>query len=93
MKLKVKDATDTFFCFIPAMVGILMIFFTICIAFNENAGIYNEASWVFFWVFLGLVLIFHDIASFFTVCKKEDEIKECNLYVDGKIDNTKYGDI
>ena len=89
MKLKVKDA-DAFFCFIPAMVGILMILFTIGIAFKENADIYNEASLVFFWVFLGLVLISHNLLSFYSVnsCKKEVEIKKCSLYTNRKADNT-----
>ena len=74
MKLKVKDVC---FCFIPAMVGILMIFFTVLGAFNENAGLAKDLSWIFFWVFLGLVLISHTIVSIYTVCKKEGIIKQC----------------
>ena len=89
MKLKIKDVNG-FFCFTPAMVGILMIFFTIGIAFNENTGIYNEASWVFFLVFLGLVLISYNIISLYSIssCKKEVEIKKCSLYTDKNAYNT-----
>jgi len=66
MKLKVKDAC---FCFIPAMVGILMIFIVLA-TFNDNSGIYNEIGWIFFWIFLGLVLIAYSLVSFYTLCKK-----------------------
>jgi hypothetical protein len=45
MRLKVKDVC---FCFIPAMVGVLMIFFTILGAFNDNAGLAKELLWIFF---------------------------------------------
>lgn len=67
-KKKIKELC---FCLIPAIVGILMIVFSIATAFSENGGIYKEASWVFFWVFLGLVLIAHTIMSVIVVCKRE----------------------
>lgn len=68
MKLKFKDVC---FCFIPAMIGILIIFFTIVNAFNDNGGIYKEPSWIFFWIFLGLALISHTIISINSLCKKK----------------------
>jgi hypothetical protein len=54
MKLKVKDV---YFCFIPAMVGILKIFFTVINALSETASIYREVDWIFFLTFFGLVFI------------------------------------
>jgi hypothetical protein len=67
-KKKIKELC---FCLIPAIVGILMIVISIATAFSENEGIYKEASWVFFWVFLGLVLIAHTTMSVIVACKRE----------------------
>lgn len=55
-----------------------MIFFTVLGAFNDDVGLAKELSWIFFWTFLGLVLIAHTIVSIYMVCKKEGKIKECN---------------
>jgi len=68
MKKKIKDLC---FCLIPAMVGIVVIVFSIINVFLENGGIYKELSWVFFWAFLGLVLIAHTTISIIEVCKRE----------------------
>ncbi len=59
------------FCIIPALVGIMIIFFSIIFAFSDNAGIFENFSWVFFWVFLGLVLISHTAISVINLCKCE----------------------
>ena len=73
MKLKVKDVC---FCVIPALVGVLMIFFTILGAYNENAGLNKELSWIFLWTFLSLVLISYTIVSYYSLCKKEGKLKQ-----------------
>jgi hypothetical protein len=49
------------FCIIPALVGVVIIFFSISASFSTVVGIYMAPSWVFLWVFLGLVLISHTI--------------------------------
>jgi len=51
------------FCILPALVGVFIIFFSILASFSTVAGIYMEPSWVFLWVFLGLVLISHTIIT------------------------------
>jgi hypothetical protein len=68
VSLKVKDIC---FYVIPAMVGILIIIFTAINAFSETACTYKEVGWIFFWTFLGLVLIAHTIISILTLCRKE----------------------
>jgi hypothetical protein len=68
---KKKKIKDMCFCVIPALVGILIIFFSIISAFSDDAGIYKNFSWVFFWVFLGLVLIAHTTISVINLCKCE----------------------
>jgi len=68
---KKKKIKDMCFCIIPALVGILIIFFSILAAFSDDAGIYKNFSWVFFWVFLGLVLISHTAISVINLCKCE----------------------
>ena len=68
---KKKKIKDMCFCIIPALVGILIIFFSIINAFSDDAGIYKNFSWVFFWVFLGLVLIAHTTISVINLCKCE----------------------
>jgi len=49
---------------IPALVGVVIIFFSISASFSNVVGIYMGPSWVFLWVFLGLVLISHTIVTF-----------------------------
>jgi hypothetical protein len=51
------------FCMIPALVGVVIIFFSISASFSTVVGIYMEPSWVFLWVFLGMVLISHTIVT------------------------------
>ena len=51
------------FCMIPALVGIVIIFFSISASFSTVVGIYMEPLWVFLWVFLGMVLISHTIVT------------------------------
>ena len=51
------------FCILPALVGVVIIFFSILASFSTVAGIYMAPSWVFLWVFLGLVLISHTIIT------------------------------
>jgi hypothetical protein len=65
-----SNIRNTCLALIPALVGIILIFFTILNAFNENAGIYKQLSWIFFWVFLGLVLVSHSIISFILIYRK-----------------------
>jgi len=48
---------------IPALVGVVIIFFSISASFSTVAGVYMNPSWVFFWVFLGLVLISYTIIT------------------------------
>jgi hypothetical protein len=74
MRLKGKDLC---FCFIPAMVGVLMIFFTVLGAFNNNASLAKELLWIFLWLFLSLVLISYTVISYLSLCKKEGIIKQC----------------
>jgi len=59
------------FFIIPALVGILIILFSISVAFSDEAGIYKSFEWGFFGVFLGLVLIAHTIISIINLCKYE----------------------
>ena len=68
---KKKKIKDMCFCIIPGLVGIVIIFFSILAAFSDDPGIYRNFSWVFFWVFLGLVLISHTIISVVNLCKCE----------------------
>lgn len=68
---KKKKIKDMCFCIIPGLVGIIVIFFSISAAYSNDAGIYRNFSWVFFWVFLGLVLISHTIISVINLCKCE----------------------
>jgi len=68
---KKKKIKDMCFCIIPALVGILIILFSISAAFSNEAGIYKSFEWVFLWVFLGLVLIAHTIISVINLCKCE----------------------
>lgn len=49
------------FCIIPALVGVVIIFFSISASFSTVAGIYMAPSWVFLWVFLGMTLISHTV--------------------------------
>jgi hypothetical protein len=51
------------FCILPALVGVVIIFFSISASFSTVVGIYMEPSWVFLWVFLGMVLISHTIVT------------------------------
>jgi len=69
--VKKKKIKDMCFCIIPALVGILIIFFSIVNAFSNEAGIYKNFEWVFIWVFLGLVLISHTAISVINLCKCE----------------------
>jgi len=66
MKKKIKDMC---FCIIPALVGVVIILFSITAGFSDELGIYMNPSWVFFWVFLGLVLISHTTISVINLCK------------------------
>ena len=66
---KKKKIKDMCFCIIPGLVGIIIIFFSILAAFSEDAGIYKNFQWVFFWVFLGFVLIAHTTISVVNLCK------------------------
>ncbi len=59
------------FCVIPALVGIVIIFFSILAAFSDNAGVYEDFSLVFLMVFLGLVLVSHSAISVINLCKCE----------------------
>jgi len=68
---KKKKIKDMCFCIIPALVGIVIIFFSILAAFSDDAGVYKNSSLVFFWVFLGLVLIAHTTISVINLCKCE----------------------
>jgi len=69
--VKKKKIKDMSFCIIPALVGITIIVFSIAGAFSDDPGIYKNFSWVFFWVFLGLVLIAHTTISVINLCKCE----------------------
>jgi hypothetical protein len=51
------------FCILPALVGVFIIFFSILASFSTVVGIYMKPSWVFLWVFLGMVLISHTIVT------------------------------
>jgi len=51
------------FCIMPALVGVVIILFSISASFSTVAGIYMNSSWVFLWVFLGMVLISHTIVT------------------------------
>jgi len=68
---KKKKIKDICFCIIPALVGVMIIFFTILTFFSDDAGVFKNFSLVFFWVFLGLVLIAHTTVSVINVCKCE----------------------
>ena len=68
MKKKIKDMC---FCIIPALVGVFIILFSIAAGFSDELGIYMNSSLVFFWVFLGLVLIAHTTISIIEVCKRK----------------------
>jgi FtsH-binding integral membrane protein len=68
---KKKKIKDMCFCIIPGLIGILIIFFSIVAKFSDNPGLYSNISWVFFWVFLGLVLIAHTIITVINLCKCE----------------------
>jgi len=59
------------FCIIPALVGIMIIFFSILAAFSDVEGIYMNFTFVLLWVFLGLVLIAHTTVSVINLCKCE----------------------
>ena len=59
------------FCIIPALVGVVIILFSISAAFSDEVGIYMNSSLVLFWVFLGLVLIAHTTISVINLCKCE----------------------
>jgi len=68
---KKKKIKDMCFCIIPALVGIVIILFSIAAAFSDVEGIYMNFSFVFLWVFLGLVLISHTAISVINLCKCE----------------------
>jgi len=55
----------------PALVGVVIIFFSISALFSTVAGIYMKPSWVFLWVFLGMVLISHTIVTISRRCRCE----------------------
>jgi len=63
VKVKKEKIKDMGFCIMPALVGVVIILFSISASFSTVAGIYMEPSWVFLWVFLGLVLISHTIVT------------------------------
>ena len=68
IKKKIKDMG---FCIIPGLVGVTIILFSIAAGFSDELGIYMNASWVFFWVFLGIVLISHTAITYYNLCKCE----------------------
>ena len=51
------------FCMLPALVGVVIIFFSISASFSTVVGVHMEPSWVFLWVLLGMVLISHTIVT------------------------------
>jgi len=63
VKIKKEKIKDMGFCMIPALVGIVIIFLSILASFSTVVGIYMEPSWVFLWVFLGMVLISHTMVT------------------------------
>ena len=69
--VKEKKIKDMCFCIIPAIVGIVIILFSIAAVFSDDPGIYKNSGWVFFWVFTGLVLIAHTAISVINLCRCE----------------------
>ena len=51
------------FCMIPALVGVVIIFFSISASHSSVVGVYMKPLQIFLWVFLGLVLISHTIVT------------------------------
>ena len=66
-----KKIKDMCFCIIPGLVGLTIILFSITAGFSDELGIYMNASWVFFWVFLGIVLISYNAITYYNLCKYE----------------------
>jgi len=66
IKKKIKELG---FCILPGLVGATIILFSIAAGFSDELGIYMNASWVFFWAFLGMVLISHTAISYNNLCK------------------------
>ena len=65
-KNKIKDIC---FCIIPALVGLTIIIFSLAAVFSDDPGVYKNSGWVFFWIFLGIVLISHTTISVINYCK------------------------
>jgi len=51
------------FCILPALVGVVIIFFSILASFSTVVVVHMEPTWVFLWLFLGMVLISHTIVT------------------------------